>query len=112
MHGKGAGVEENCPCDRCSQIDNSGVEELHRPPYLVRLLNAIIPRQAREGWKWTPLQLASGGNEQSDWIQVPNKIESFNQIQAIIVQLIPSPDATNTRPKVWIDGRIDQQDAP
>jgi hypothetical protein len=72
-----------------ASVDSGGWREGTDQPYLVGLVDHLVARQPKPGWKLMPLHLKAGGNQQSDWIEVPDRVESFGQIQTVINQLVP-----------------------
>ncbi len=89
LHHKGVGVKEIA---RRLSLHRSTVAEWREgtdQPYLIRAVTDTLPITLRPGWKLLPLHLSSGGNEPSDWIQVPLKINSFSDVVDVIHQLHP-----------------------
>jgi hypothetical protein len=71
-------------------IDKSMVTEWTegtKQPYLVRVANTMLQTTVRPGWKLLPLHIGSGGNRQGPWIQVPTRIQSYDDIPMVISQL-------------------------
>ncbi len=58
-------------------------------PYLVRAASAAMNKQITSDWKILALQLDSGGNAQTGWMNVPQKIQQFSDIEAVLAQLKP-----------------------
>jgi hypothetical protein len=58
-------------------------------PYLARVASTALRTSVRPGWKIMALRLESGGNVQGPWIQVPTKIQTYDDVAATIAQLTP-----------------------
>ncbi len=89
LYKQGKGVEEIA---REIGIHRSSVAEWREGtdlPYLVKLAMVAARNTAREGWKWLPLQVSSGGSKQKGWILVPTAICDFAEIVRVLDQLRP-----------------------
>ncbi len=89
MHKQGTGVNETARklgVYKDTLLDwRNGTEQ----PYLVKVANQTLISPPKPGWKLLPLRIASGGNEQKDWIQVPQSIHGYNDIRTVIRQTRP-----------------------
>jgi hypothetical protein len=58
-------------------------------PYLIRAAGDVLPIATKPGWKLFPMHLSSGGSEPSEWICVPQTIQSYNDVLDVIDQIRP-----------------------
>ena len=89
LHGKGVGVKEVA---KTLGIHRSTILKWRQginTPYLAKVANSVYERSLSPEWKFLPLRIGSGGNEQKDWIRVPTSIHRYNQILTVIHQTIP-----------------------
>src|SRR5436309_8461327 len=92
LHGKGVGVKELA---KTLGVHRSTILKWRQginQPYLAKVASSVSGRSLSPGWKLLPLRIASGGNEQKDWIRVPESIHSYNDILAMIHQTRPLED--------------------
>src|SRR2546427_4071766 len=93
LHKQGTGVNETARrlgVYKDTLLDwRNGTEQ----PYLVKVANTTLNTPPKPGWKLLPLRIASGGNEQKDWIQVPESIHGYNDILSVIRQTKPFEQA-------------------
>src|SRR5438093_6584922 len=92
LHGKGVGVKEVA---KTLGVHRSTILKWRQginQPYLAKVAGSVSGRSLSPGWKLLPLRIASGGNEQKDWIRVPESIHSYNDILAMIHQTRPLED--------------------
>ena len=91
LHKEGIGVE--LIASRI-QVHRSTIAEWRDgtdQPYLVRASSAALRYQVSPSQKLIPLHLDSGGNEQSDWIQVPTQVIRYADVEKVVNQLTPLP---------------------
>src|SRR5438445_2244506 len=92
LHGKGVGVKEVA---KTLGVHRSTILKWRQginQPYLAKVAGAVSGKSLSPGWKLLPLRISSGGNEQKDWIRVPESIHGYNDILAMIHQTTPLED--------------------
>jgi len=92
LHGKGVGVKEVAKTIGVHRSTILKWRQGINQPYLAKVAGSVSGRSLSPGWKLLPLRIASGGNEQKDWIRVPESIHSYNDILAMIHQTRPLED--------------------
>src|SRR5712691_5748698 len=93
LHGEGVGVKEVA---KTLGVHRSTILKWRQginQPYLVKVASSVSGRSVSPRWKLLPLRIASGGNEQKDWIQVPESIHAYNDILSVIRQTKPLEQA-------------------
>src|SRR2546427_1837116 len=93
LHRKGVGVKEVA---KTLGVHRSTILKWRQginQPYLVKVGSSVYQRSLSPGWKLLPLRISSGGNEQKDWIQVPESIHGYNDILSVIRQTKPHEQA-------------------
>jgi transposase-like protein len=88
LHSQGVGVMETI---KKLDTHKSTIERWRDgtdQPYLIRAAGAVL-QSPRPGFKWLPLHLGSGGNEQRQWMRVPTTIRSYYDITQVIGQTQP-----------------------
>jgi hypothetical protein len=89
LHHEGVGVKEMA---RRLSVHRTTIAEWREgtdKPYLIRALSDTLPLAPRDGWKMLQMHLVSGGSEPSEWIQVPKIIQSYSDIQDVVIQIQP-----------------------
>jgi len=89
LHRKGAGVKEVA---KTLGVHRSTILKWRQginQPYLVKVGGSVYQTSLSPGWKLLPLRISSGGNEQKDWIRVPESIRGYNDILSVIRQTKP-----------------------
>jgi len=89
LHGKGVGVKEAA---KTLGVHRSTIRMWRKginQPYLAKVATSVSAKSLSTGWKLLPLRISSGGNEQQDWIQVPESIHEYNDILSVIRQTRP-----------------------
>jgi hypothetical protein len=89
FHQSGFGVKE---ISRDLDVHRSTVTEWRtgsNRPYLVKLAEICLRDGLRSGCKWLPLRVQAGGNKQSNWIQVPSRVNHYEDIEPVVKQLAP-----------------------
>src|SRR3989442_650899 len=102
LHGKGVGVKEVA---KTLGIHRSTILKWRQginTPYLAKVANSVSEMSLSPGWKLLPLRIASGGNEQKDWIRVPESIHGYSDILAMIHQTKPLEQAYERAAKFGI----------
>src|SRR3989442_623944 len=92
LHGKGVGVKEVAKTLRVHRSTILKWRQGINQPYLAKVAGAVSGKSLSPGWKLLPLRISSGGNEQKDWIRVPESIHGYNDILAMIHQTTPLED--------------------
>lgn len=87
LHHQGVGVEEIARRLSCHRSTIAQWREGTDQPYLIRAVNDTLTFVPRVGWKFLPLRLTSGGSEPSSWIQVPQIIQSYDDVLTLINQI-------------------------
>jgi len=89
LHGKGVGVKavaKTLGVHRSTILKwRQGINQ----PYLAKVASSVFGKSLSPGWKLLPLRITSGGNEQKDWIRVPESIHGYNDILSVIRQTKP-----------------------
>src|SRR2546428_1918711 len=93
LHGKGVGVKEVAKTLRVHRSTILKWRQGINQPYLAKVAGAVSGKSLSPGWKLLPLRIASGGNEQKDWIRVPESIQDYNDILSVIRQTKPREQA-------------------
>src|SRR3989442_7289099 len=89
LHGKGVGVKELA---KTLGVHRSTILKWRQginQPYLAKVATSVSAKSLSPGWKLLPLRISSGGNEQKDWIRVPESIHGYNDILSVIRQTRP-----------------------
>ena len=89
LHGKGVGVKEVA---KTLSVHRSTILMWRKginTPYLAKVANSVFGKSLSPGWKLLPLRIASGGNEQKNWIRVPESIHGYYDILSVIRQTKP-----------------------
>jgi hypothetical protein len=89
LHRQEVGVEEIARRLSCHRSTVAEWREGTDQPYLIRAVNDTFALVPRVGWKLLPMHLTSGGSEPSNWIQVPQTLQSFDDILDVISQIQP-----------------------
>ena len=89
LHHQGVGVKEMARMLSAHQSTISHWRDGTDQPYPVRAANDTFPITPPTGWKMLPMHLVSGGSEPSGWIQVPDVIQSYNDVLRVISQIKP-----------------------
>jgi len=89
LHHEGVGVEEISTKLSTHRSSVAQWREGTDQPYLIRALNDTHAVSPRPGWKLLPTHLSSGGSSPSGWIQVPQAVQSFDDILYVLKQLRP-----------------------
>jgi len=89
LHHQGMGVEEIARRLSCHRSTIAEWREGTDQPYLIRAVNETLLATPRAGWKLLPMHLASGGSEPSGWIQVPQVIQSYDDVLSVVDQIQP-----------------------
>src|SRR3989454_549959 len=93
LHGKGVGVKEVAKTIGVHRTTIRMWREGINQPYLAKVASLVSEMSVSPGWKLLPLRISSGGNEQQDWIQVPESIHGYNDILSVIRQTKPREQA-------------------
>jgi hypothetical protein len=88
LHKQGTGVLDIASQLQVHRTTVSHWRESTDQPYLVRAAQAALQNTPSDE-KLLPLRLDSGGNEQSDWIQVPIRVSNYSDIEKVVGQLTP-----------------------
>ena len=89
LHHESVGVEEIARRLSVHRTTIAEWREGTNQPYLIRALRDVILAVPKEGWKALPMHLVSGGGEPSEWIQVPTRIRSYDDVLTVISSLRP-----------------------
>lgn len=93
MHGIGVGTKEVA---KTLGVHRSTILKWRQginTPYLAKVANSLSGRSLSPGWKFLPLRISSGGNEQKDWIRVPESVHGYNDVLSVIRQTKPLEQA-------------------
>ncbi|HME19590.1 MAG TPA: hypothetical protein VKF15_07645, partial [Nitrososphaerales archaeon] len=107
-HKEGKGVGEIA---RLIRVHRTTVAEWRNGtdmPYLAKVANSI-EKAPLAGWKWLPIHLTSGGSDQSDWIEVPERIRAYDEVLKVVRAMRPSQQSMS-RGSVFglTDGQIEE----
>src|SRR2546425_7701062 len=89
LHGKGVGVKEVAKTLGVHRSTLLKWRQGINTPYLAKVASSVSEVSLSPGWKLLPLRISSGGNEQQDWIQVPESGHGYNDILSVIGQTRP-----------------------
>ena len=99
---KGLGVEETASLLGVHRTTIASWRKGTDVPYAVMLAWRAC-EAPKEGWRWLPTHLDAGGNEQSGWIQVPARIESYSDIVQVVGQLNPLDSTYSSAQRFGLD---------
>lgn len=87
MHSEGKGVEETAGVLGVHRSTILGWRSGEDLPYLMKVAVVAKSKHLEPGWKILPIHLGSGGNTQSDWVEVPESIRVFDDLARVVAQL-------------------------
>ena len=93
LHSQRKGVDE---ISTAIDVHRSSILEWRNgtdQPYLVKTASAVVGKAIPSGWMFIPYSLASGGNEATNWVEVPSQIDTYGDLIRTIGQLKFHPDA-------------------
>jgi transposase-like protein len=90
LHRQGIGVKEAA---RKLGVHRSTIAEWREAtdqPYLAKIANSSLNFAPLEhGWKLLPMHMSSGANELTDWVTIPDRMRSNEDITKVLEQLQP-----------------------
>src|SRR5262249_31633676 len=93
MHKKLIGVKEIAAVLGTHRSTIAEWREATDQPYLVKSALAIIAHQPPPGWKLLPHVIRSGANELSNWLEVPETAENYQDLIRLVEQMQVTEEA-------------------